>query len=333
MNTQQSKIKALKERTDLVELIGRYVDLRRSGRQYSGCCPFHAERTPSFYVDPVKRAYYCHGCGKGGDAITFLQDVEEIPFAEAVRRLGCTDLGSVEPTPERGLSQGETLFPEPIIHVDPQKVLVAAANAEQTSLYRFLCRHFTPEQVRDVCSRYLVGACRYVNHQGGRAAALPYIDCRGQVVDVKLMHFHPLTGSRKDAPPLRRWADTQIEQSWFLAECKQSHMRAPWCCFGEHLLAASPRKPIAVVESEKTALIASLAFPAYVWLAVGGKNNLHRLPLQAIGSRSVTLFPDNDAFADWTAQALPHGLKVSPLVHDQCPGAHDDLADWMLRGI
>ncbi len=74
-------------RTDIVELIGRHVQLRRSGKNWVGLCPFHREKTPSFTVSQDKGLFYCFGCGKGGNAITFVMEYEGLAFPEAVERL------------------------------------------------------------------------------------------------------------------------------------------------------------------------------------------------------------------------------------------------------
>jgi DNA primase len=73
---------------DLVSLVSSYVNLQRSGSRLKGLCPFHQERTPSFYVDEVKQLFYCFGCSKGGDAFKFLMLQEKVDFPEAVRLLG-----------------------------------------------------------------------------------------------------------------------------------------------------------------------------------------------------------------------------------------------------
>ncbi|KYP81067.1 DNA primase [Ferroacidibacillus organovorans] len=77
----------LRDRINLVDVISEYVRLKRSGRSYVGLCPFHAERSPSFHVHPAKGFYHCFGCGAGGSAITFVMEMEQLPFVEAVRRL------------------------------------------------------------------------------------------------------------------------------------------------------------------------------------------------------------------------------------------------------
>jgi len=77
------------DKTDInvVEIIGAYVDLRKAGRQYIGLCPFHQEKTPSFYVHP-DRGFHCWGCGAKGDVIRFVREIEGISFREAIDRLG-----------------------------------------------------------------------------------------------------------------------------------------------------------------------------------------------------------------------------------------------------
>jgi len=88
---RQADIEAVKERTDIVQLIGQYLTLKRSGHDsLSGICPFHQEKTASFSVSPSKGVFYCFGCGKGGDAITFLRELESLSYVEAIERLAAT---------------------------------------------------------------------------------------------------------------------------------------------------------------------------------------------------------------------------------------------------
>ena len=85
---RQDDLDAVRERTDIVKLVSGYLTLKKSGHDsFSGLCPFHTEKTPSFSVSPSKGVFYCFGCGAGGDAIKFLREVEHLDFAEAVERL------------------------------------------------------------------------------------------------------------------------------------------------------------------------------------------------------------------------------------------------------
>lgn len=83
----QSFIDELITRTDIVELIGAHVSLKKKGREYMACCPFHNEKTPSFTVSPDKQFYHCFGCGAHGTALGFLMDYERLEFLEAVEVL------------------------------------------------------------------------------------------------------------------------------------------------------------------------------------------------------------------------------------------------------
>ena len=74
-------------RTNLVNLIGRYVDLKKAGTLFKGLCPFHEEKSPSFTVSPTRNTYHCFGCGAHGDAIRFLMEQGARNFPEAVREL------------------------------------------------------------------------------------------------------------------------------------------------------------------------------------------------------------------------------------------------------
>lgn len=88
MGFSETTLTEIKSRSDIVDVIGRYVNLKKSGQGYQGLCPFHSEKTPSFHVHPIKQVYRCFGsCNKGGNVFTFLMEHEGISFPEAVRRL------------------------------------------------------------------------------------------------------------------------------------------------------------------------------------------------------------------------------------------------------
>jgi DNA primase len=80
---REGEIEELKTRADIQSIVSGYVNLRKSGKNYSGLCPFHKEKTPSFSVDSQKQRYHCFGCGEGGDVIAFIMKIENLDFVEA----------------------------------------------------------------------------------------------------------------------------------------------------------------------------------------------------------------------------------------------------------
>jgi DNA primase len=83
----QTFIDDLLSRADIVEVVDKRVTLRKSGKNYSACCPFHKEKTPSFSVQPERQFYYCFGCGAGGNAIGFIMNFDQTDFPQAVESL------------------------------------------------------------------------------------------------------------------------------------------------------------------------------------------------------------------------------------------------------
>ena len=84
---KEQSVREVVAATDMVEVVSGRTSLRRAGARWTGRCPFHEERTPSFSVNPVEKLYHCFGCGKGGDAITFVRETESLDFVEAVEWL------------------------------------------------------------------------------------------------------------------------------------------------------------------------------------------------------------------------------------------------------
>ncbi|OGC76542.1 MAG: DNA primase [candidate division Zixibacteria bacterium RBG_16_50_21] len=83
----QELIDQIRQANDVVEIVSEYVSLKKKGRNYFGLCPFHAEKTPSFSVNPEKQIFHCFGCGQGGNIVTFLMSHEKLGFVEAIRFL------------------------------------------------------------------------------------------------------------------------------------------------------------------------------------------------------------------------------------------------------
>ena len=163
------------------------------------------------------------------------------------------------------------------------------------------------------------------------------IDQDNQCRTGKIMQYNPATGHRiKDPnkPGRINWLHSilkrrkQLLRDWQLTQC----------LFGEHLLPQHPDKTVALVESEKTAIICSAMMPQYLWLATGGKSGLTSERLSSLKGRKIIVFPDIDAFKDWQQKifTFPHlDIRISRLLEDNATpadrAAHIDLADWILK--
>ncbi|HGZ71250.1 MAG TPA: DNA primase, partial [Nitratifractor sp.] len=84
---EEASIERLKTSIDIVDVIGNYLELKKSGANFKANCPFHGEKTPSFVVSPQKQIFHCFGCGAGGDAIKFVMDIEKLSYPEAIEKL------------------------------------------------------------------------------------------------------------------------------------------------------------------------------------------------------------------------------------------------------
>ncbi len=124
----------VKQQADIVRVVGEYVRLKKSGQNFTGLCPFHSEKTPSFAVHPVKQIYHCFGCGAGGDVFKFVMEMDKITFPESVRavaeKCGIAIPRARERTPEeRKENQQRTSIVE--LHREAAAFFVQQLNATQ----------------------------------------------------------------------------------------------------------------------------------------------------------------------------------------------------------
>ncbi|QDP40634.1 DNA primase [Radiobacillus deserti] len=123
-------VEEIRKANDIVDVIGEYVQLKKQGRNFFGLCPFHGEKTPSFSVTQDKQIFHCFGCGKGGNVVTFLMEIEGFNFSQAIRFLADKS-GHVLPKDLQPSSQEH--------NQDNQDVI--SANEWLTKLYHHLLRH------------------------------------------------------------------------------------------------------------------------------------------------------------------------------------------------
>ena len=216
----------------------------------------------------------------------------------------------------------------PPVYIAPEEVKRRETDTEKTALFNFLCRLFPVDEVRRVFRLYRVGATKeFSTAVPALASAFPYLNAGGQCVDIHLMPYEADGHRRKSG----------YNQNWLLAKRKQSDRRAVWPLFGEHLLPLNPSAPVGIVESEKTALIAAICAPGYVWTATGSLNNLNARRCAALDGRECYVFPDADGLERWREKATAlhaSGFSVyfcGEYITDHAQAPKDDLGDILCR--
>jgi hypothetical protein len=216
--------------------------------------------------------------------------------------------------------------PKVISHI-PIELFKASLQAYEVNHFaQYLANLFGTEKAKEALSRYFVATSK---HWEG-ATVFWQIDLKGNIRTGKIMLYSPITGKRVQEPFKHiNWVHKVINKPEFEFEL---------CLFGEHLL-KEPLKPVAIVESEKTAVIASVYIPKFIWLATGGLSNLKASMFEVLKGRKVILFPDSDGFDKWNLKAkeLSHlvTFTVSDLLERLATGAERiegfDLADYLVK--
>ncbi|MBL7808640.1 MAG: hypothetical protein JNN28_12525 [Saprospiraceae bacterium] len=334
MAIQSADIKA---QTDIVSIIGQCVDLKKRGSTYVGLCPFHTEKTPSFTVYPIDQNFHCYGCGEHGDIFSFLQKIHGVDFAGSMRlAMEAANISDSSYTPPRPSFTPAPLAPPPPPSYTAKEVFQKTLQEyNQNYFVKFLRNRFGNEAAQKLVASYFIGTSKY---KPG-CVLFWQIDQAGNIRGGKIMLYDPATCRRsKDIDPT--WAHTLVKS--------KEEYRLNQCLFGEHLLNLHPGKAVGVVESEKTAVIASLYLPGRLWLASGGSGALTAKKLQVLKGRDVLLFPDLGTdkntgltwFERWqkiAQEANNSGLTVgvSDLIErgatEEQRENTEDLADYLLR--
>jgi hypothetical protein len=202
---------------------------------------------------------------------------------------------------------------------------------ESNLFVKFLKGLFGIEITSQLIARYFIGTSEHWNG----AVIFWQRDMMNRVRDGKVMLYNTETGRRVKHP--------FNFITWMHSILKMSEYNLQQCFFGEHLLALYPDLPIAIVESEKTAIIASIYFPQFIWIATGGKNGCKWTTwkvCKVLKGRKVVLWPDVNAFQDWKVKLeilLGYGLQVSisNLLEQEANEAERraglDIADYLVR--
>jgi hypothetical protein len=230
------------------------------------------------------------------------------------------------PQPKAYKPRPITPQPKPVSFI-PVEVFKDSLKAHNTNHFiQFLVKLLGVEVTSQMVSRYFIATSKHWNG----ATVFWQIDTQGKVRTGKIMLYSPTTGKRVKEPFNHiNWAHTVLKRPEF--ELRQ-------CLFGEHLL-IEKTKPVAIVESEKTAVIASVYLPQFIWVSVGSLTNLTAEKCSILNGRTVTLFPDLNGFEKWSKRAkeLSHLaiFTVSDLLEIKATEAERkqglDLADYLVK--
>jgi hypothetical protein len=194
----------------------------------------------------------------------------------------------------------------------------------QNNFITYLKLIFDRETIFYLINIYKIGTSKHFN---GGTTVFWQIDTANRIRTGKLIKYDPLTGKRIKKPfPATTWAHSLLyKEGYNLSQC----------LFGEHLLAEVPGAPVAIVESEKTAVIAQAKLPAYIWLATGSLTEFKPAKLNILRNRKVVAFPDLGGCEKWqkTASALDFPIIISDYLEKNATGQQRkqglDIADFL----
>lgn len=199
-------------------------------------------------------------------------------------------------------------------------------NIMNNQFIQYLFTHFSEEQLQEVHQRYFFGTTE--------SGAMVYfqIDATGKVRAGKIITYDPETGKRdKSANPPANWVHS-------ICAIQDFHLQQ--CFFGERLITKFPDKKIAIVESEKTAIICSILYPEWNWLAAGSRDGLSMEKCKVLKGKRVALFPDIDAHSKWLLKAEElqrlASFYVSSFMYDNVPPdqrGKQDIGDFLLLDL
>ena len=294
----------------------------------------------------ITSRYTCPGCGRKRCFTLYVDEAGE-PLHETVGRCDHESSCGYHYTPKQFFadhpftsfagSTGESPRvsspapkPKKLCFIPPAFVDRSIRHDRDSDLITFLYTILDPLIVEGLIDQYRIGVTR------SGATIFFQIDAQGRCRTGKIMKYDPDTGHRikdPDVPGRITWVHSLMKQSGTLP--------ADWeltqCLFGEHLLPRHPDMTVALVESEKTAVICAGLMPNYLWLATGGKSCINDR-LLVLKGRKIIAFPDIDGFQDWNTRLAKYpdlGITVSPILQQNATAEdlenHIDIADLLIR--
>lgn len=332
----------IKDSMDIVEVVSQYTTLHKKGVNYVGLCPLHNDRSiGSFAVDPRRNICSCWACSKTGlDPIAFLQAKEGYTYEQALKWIAKLKHIDVEGNDvDIKIEPRKELPPLETIYIERHNVIITNKLRGQDTLVRWLrSLNWSKEQRermdadKGVLWQYAVG--QWIDREHNPYTVLWQIDEQGRIHSGKLMTYKTDGHRNKDA----KTTFVHAELGYLYPKDKYKYEPT---LFGMHLLNRYPGQTVNIVESEKTALICSIAYGT-LWMATGGMENLKREMLQPIidQKRDIILYPDKDGQEQWAKRMDWINYSRMRINNDtmrkcwtEADGLKADIADIVVRLI
>jgi len=285
--------------------------------------------TYKYKLDPSSKKFYCPNCNKK----RFVKYIDETGsylannLGRCDRRLKCGYFNKPENDVETFVfSPAPPKPPVPPSHIKREVLEASMGQYEKNSLYLFLIKLYDEIAVQSALIRYNVGTA---NLWGG-STVFWQMDIQSNLRSGKIMKYDPISGNRIKKPkPLITWVHSLLKLEAFNLQ---------QVLFGEHLLASATKDDIfCIVESEKTAIICSIEFPQFIWLATGSFQMFKKETMHNLQGRQVIVFPDTDTHNNWVQRgceiekSLNIQIKVSDFILNETISRDNtfgyDLAD------
>lgn len=219
------------------------------------------------------------------------------------------------------------LKPKPKTTYIDAEVMINSLKNESNNFIDYLTNHWNTEIAQSLAKKYHIGNSKHWNG----ATIFWQVDINKKIRSGKIMLYNPTNGKRIKEP--------YNHINWIHKVMKIENFNLEQCYFGEHILNTESNKPVAIVESEKTAIIASVYLPEFIWLACGSANNLNEAKTRCLKGRSVVLFPDLGCYDLWNDK-IPSLTKLatfttSTLLRDKASSEEKnkglDIADYLIQ--
>lgn len=298
----------------------RFILEPQKGISTKHACPNCEKKTFTFYID-TETGHHVH------DSVGRCDRESKCGYHYTPKQYFQDNSISIEMTPPERIRQAPQPKPEPSF-IDAELFRQSLTGYESNNLVSFLKTHFDNEIIDQLKLRYNIGTSK---HWPG-STVFWQMDTIGKIRTGKVMLYNAITGHRVKEP---------IKYiTWVQSVLKLPTFNMTQCLFGEHLL--NDKKPVALCESEKTAIIASVYLPQFIWLATGGLSNFNVEKCSVLAGHTVVLFPDLNGFDKWNikrkelSERIPNTrFEVSDLLEniatEQERNDGLDIADYLFR--